>query len=142
MTELTDRQCALMILASLEERGSRRADGKVLTRARFTRLTLKNLCDREMITQAWIDRVNESLMKAGWVLIDAGTTYGAVKVSVVENWPRAISKNLKNLKSDLADVKKGASEWNKLERLMSKEIWETTTHLRGRNMPKSLKPKK
>ena len=29
MTELTDRQCALMILASLEERGSRRAYGKV-----------------------------------------------------------------------------------------------------------------
>lgn len=136
MTELTDRQCALMILGSLKERGSRRADGKVLTRARFTKLTLKKLCDRETIAQAWIDRVNESLMKAGWVLIDAGTTYGAVKVSVVENWPRAISKNL------LAEMKKGTSDWNKLERLMSKEAWETTTHLRGRNMTKSLKPKK
>jgi hypothetical protein len=139
MTELTDRQCALMILASLEERGSRRADGKVLTRARFTRLTLKRLCDRETITQAWIDRVNESLMKAGWVLIDAGTTYGAVKVSVVENWPRAISKNLK---SELAKVKEERFVWNKLERLMSKEVWETTTHLRGRNMNKSPATKK
>jgi hypothetical protein len=138
MTELTDRQCALMILASLEERGSRRADGKVLTRARFTKLTLKKLCDRETITQAWIDRVNESLMKAGWVLIDAGTTYGAVKVNVVENWPRAISKNLK---AELADVKEETFKWNKLERLMSKEVWETTTHLRGRNMTKSPKPK-
>ena len=139
MTELTDRQCALMILASLEERGSRRTDGKVLTRARFTKLTLKKLCDRETITQAWIDRVNESLMKAGWVLIDAGTTYGAVKVNVVENWPRAISKNLK---AELAEVKEGTFVWDKLERLMSKEAWETTTHLRGRNMTKSLKPKK
>ena len=130
MTELTDRQCALMILASLKERGSRRADGKVLTRARFTKLTLKKLCDRETITQAWIDRVNESLMKAGWVLIDAGTTYGAVKVNVVENWPRAISKNLK---AELAEVKEGTFVWDKLERLMSKEAWETTTHLRGRS---------
>ena len=109
MTELTDRQCALMILGSLEERGDRRTGGKVLTRARFTKLTLKKLCDRETITQAWIDRVNEFLMKAGWVLIDAGTTYGAVKVSVVENWPRAISKNL------LANLKNGTSDWNKLE---------------------------
>jgi hypothetical protein len=142
MTELTDRQCALMILASLKERGDRRTGGKVLTRARFTKLTLKNLCDRETITQAWIDRVNESLMKAGWVLLDAGTTYGAVKVSVVENWPRAIYKNLTNLKSELADVKKGPSEWSKLERLMRKEAWETTTHLRGRNMTKTSKPKK
>jgi hypothetical protein len=139
MTELTDRQCALMILESLRERGSRRAGGKVLTRARFTKLTLKNLCDRETITQAWIDRVNESLMKAGWVLIDAGTTYGAVKVSVVENWPRAISKNLK---PKLAKVKQGTFVWSELEPLMRKEAWETTTHLRGRNMPKSLKPKK
>jgi hypothetical protein len=136
MTELTDRQCALRILGSLKERGDRRTGGKVLTRARFTRLTLKKLCDRETITQAWIDRVNESLMKAGWVLIDAGTTYGAVKVSVVENWPRAISKNL------LANLKNGTSDWNKLEGLMTKEAWETTTHLRGRNMTKLSKPKK
>jgi hypothetical protein len=139
MTEMTDRQCALMILASLAERGTRRTDGKVMTRARFTRLTLKKLCDRETITQAWIDRVNESLMKAGWILIDAGTTYGAVKVSVVENWPRAIYKNLK---SELADVKEGTFEWSKLEPLMRKETWETTTHLRGRNMTKPSKPKK
>jgi hypothetical protein len=136
MSEMTDRQAALMILGSLEERGLRRTGGKVLTRARFTKLTLKKLCDRETITQAWIDRVNESLMKAGWVLIDAGTTYGAVKVSVVENWPRAISKNL------LTNMKNGKSDWNTLERLMSKEAWETTTHLRGRNMPKLSKPKK
>ena len=139
MSELSDRQCALMVLLSLKERGSRRPKDRPLTRARFTRLTLKKLCDRETITQAWIDRVNESLMKAGWVLIDVGTTYGAVKVNVVENWPRAISKNLK---SELEQVKNGTFKWNELEELMRKEAWETTTHLTGRNVTKSPKPKK
>lgn len=136
MGELTDRQCALMILLSLQERGSRRALGKVLTRARISRLTLKKLCDRETITQPWIDRVNESLLKAGWVLLDAGTTYGAVKVNVVENWPRAVSKNLKPV---LEKVKKGTFDFGKLQGLMRKETWQTTTHLRGRTKTKSVR---
>jgi hypothetical protein len=92
-------------------------------------LTLKKLCDRETITQPWIDRVNESLLKAGWVLLDAGSTYGAVKVNVVENWPRAVSKNLKPV---LEKVKKGTFDFRKLEGLMRKETWQTSTHLRGR----------
>ena len=134
MIELTDQQCALMILLSLQERGARRKDGKALTRARFSKLTLKRLCQRQTITQAWIDRVNEPLMTAGWVLIDAGTTYGAVKVNVVENWPRAISKNLR---TELDQVKSGTFEFDRYNTLLSKEAWETTTHLRGRNMNKS-----
>ena len=134
MSELTDRQCALMILRSLQERGDRRKDGKALTRARFSKLTLKRLCQRQTITQAWIDRVNEPLMTAGWVLIDAGTTYGAVKVNVVENWPRAISKNLR---TELDQVKNGTFDFDRHEKLLSKETWETTTHLRGRNMNRS-----
>jgi hypothetical protein len=127
MSNLTDSDDAVMILASLQERASRRPPGKGLTRARFTRLTLKRLCDRETITQPWIDRVNEFLLKAGWVLIDAGTTYGAVKVSVVENWPRATSKNVM---ADLAKLKQGKFDIKKREQLMSKDTWETTTHLR------------
>ena len=94
MRELSDGDRALMILTSLDERASRRPPGKGLTRARLTSRTLKNLCDLERITPAWIERVNESLLKAGWILIDAGSTYGAIKVSVVENWPRAISSNV------------------------------------------------
>ncbi len=133
MSELTDRQCALMILLSLQERGARRRDGKALTRARFSKLTLKRLCLRQTITQAWIDRVNEPLMTAGWVLIDAGTTYGAVKVNVVENWPRAISKNLRTV---LDQVKNGTFDFDRHEKLLSKETWETTTHLRGRTSNK------
>jgi hypothetical protein len=119
-----------MILLSLKERGDRRKDGKPLTRARFSRLTLKRLCQRQTITQPWIDRVNEPLMAAGWVLIDAGTTYGAVKVNVVENWPRASSKNLRSI---LDQVKSGTFNFDRHGKLLSKAAWETTTHLRGRN---------
>jgi hypothetical protein len=129
MVDLTDADCALMILVSLRERASRRAPGKGLTRARFTRLTLKRLCDRETITQAWIDRVNEFLLKAGWILVDAGTTYGAVKVSIVENWPRATSKNVM---TDLATLKQGKFDRKERELLMSRDTWETTTHLQPR----------
>ena len=133
MSELTDRQCAVMILLALRER-TRRRDGKVLTRARFSALTLKRLCLRQTLSPAWIDRVNEELMRAGWVLIDVGTTYGAIKVNVVENWPRAISKNLQ---TELAQVKSRTFEFDRHENLLSKEAWETTTHLRGRNMNRS-----
>jgi hypothetical protein len=126
MGELNDSDRAVMILTSLRERASRRPPGKGLTRARFTSRTLKKLCDLEKITQASIDRVNESLLKAGWILIDAGSTYGAIKVSVVENWPRAISKNVM---TDLAKLKQGKFEPAERERLMRRETWETTSHL-------------
>ena len=126
MGELSDRDCALMILISLAERTSRRPPGKGLTRARLTSRTLKNLCDLERITPAWIERVNESLLKAGWILIDAGSTYGAIKVSVVENWPRAISSNVM---PKVAKLKEGKFDQAERERLMRPDTWATTSHL-------------
>jgi hypothetical protein len=125
-----------LILLALEERGLRRKDGTRLTRARLSRLTLKRLCLRETINQAWIDRVNEPLMKAGWILFDAGTTCAAVKVSVVENWPRAISKRVQ---ATLDQVKTEDFDFDQLDRLLQREAWETTTHLRG---PKTRKARR
>jgi hypothetical protein len=79
--------------------------------------------------------VNEFLLKAGWVLVDAGTTYGAVKVSVIENWPRATSKNVG---SALAKLKQGQFDRSEREHLMSRATWETTTHLQPKT--KEMKP--
>jgi hypothetical protein len=129
MHKLSALHCAMMILLSLDERGVRRK--KVLTRARYTESSLKLIGLRETITREWIDAVNEELISAGWVLINAGTTYAVVKVNVVENWPRIVSKHLG---SQLDQVKQGTFQFQTLERLLKKEVWDTTTHLRG---PKS-----
>ena len=60
------------ILISLARTDVSTSARKGLTRARLTSRTLKNLCDLEIFTPAWIERVNEFLLKAGWILIDAG----------------------------------------------------------------------
>lgn len=85
-------QAAILVLRALQERGQRR--GKELTRARISGSTLRALGDRETITPQWIDELNEWLLSAGWVLVRAGSTYAAIKTSVVENWPRVAAKHL------------------------------------------------
>src|SRR5258708_1967553 len=86
------RESALLLLRALEERGERR--GKEMTRVRVSRFTLKQLWNRENLTDSWLAEVNEWLLSAGWTLVYAGTTFGVVKTSVVENWPRIASKHL------------------------------------------------
>jgi hypothetical protein len=136
MQALSDGQSALMILLSLQERGARRKSDKPLTRARLSKLTLKRLCLRETITPEWIRQVNEPLMKAGWVLFDAGSTYAAVKVAVAENWPRATSKYVRGTLDQLSN---GSFDFDQLNWLMLTETWQTTTHLRG---PKTRRAKR
>lgn len=126
-----------MILLSLKERGVRRK--KPLTRARLSKFTIKKLCLRETITREWVDAVNEWLLSAGWVLINAGTTYAAVKVNVVENWPRAIRKYLK---AEIEQVEKGTFDFKSHEGLLKKDFWTTTTHLRGRTSNKRARTKR
>jgi len=122
---LADKEASLMILLALDDRRKRR-NNKAITRARFSSLTLKRLCQLERITPAWIERVNAWLLMAGWTLVDEGTTYGAVKVDVVENWPRAISKHLR---TQMAEVKEGTFDFTSLNRLLRKDVWKTTSHL-------------
>src|SRR5215203_5891658 len=92
VVKLDPCQGALVLLRALEERGERR--GKPLTRARLSAASLKALWIRETITREWLDQINEWLLTAGWVLIEAGGTYGAIRVTVVENWPRVASVHM------------------------------------------------
>jgi len=110
----SSEQSALMVLRALEERGQRR--GKELTRARISGATLKLLCNRETITPQWLDELNEWCLSAGWVLIHAGSTYAAVKMSVIENWPRVAAKHLA---TELEAVKRGKFNFNSLSRLLT-----------------------
>lgn len=109
-------EAAMLLLRALQERGERR--GKPLTRARVSRVTLKRLWNREQLTEPWLDEVNEWLLSAGWTLVYAGTTFGAVKTSVIENWPRIASKHLASV---IADVKRGAFDFSELQYLLKPE---------------------
>ena len=122
MVKLDPNQCALVLLRALEERGQRR--GKPLTRARLSSASLKALWIRETITREWLDQINEWLLSAGWILIEAGGTYGAIKVTVVENWPRVASAHMKD---ELTQIKLGKFDFKKWNRLLDKAAWEDTT---------------
>jgi hypothetical protein len=111
--KLETRQAALILLYALAERGQRR--GKELTRARVSRVTLKRLWNRENLNEAWLAEVNDWLLSAGWTLLHAGTTFGVVKKSVVENWPRITSKRIQDV---LDQVAAGRFGFGKIEHLL------------------------
>src|SRR5215218_9500705 len=50
---------------------------------------------RRRISPEFVEEVAEWLSSAGVTLFFAGSTYAAVKTSVVESWPRITSKRLK-----------------------------------------------
>jgi hypothetical protein len=110
------REAAMLLLRAIKERGERR--GKPMTRARLSRVTLKRLWNREQLTEQWLDEVNEWLLSAGWTLVFAGRTFGAVKTDIVENWPRIASKNLADV---IDDVKQGSFDFSRLEDLLKSE---------------------
>jgi hypothetical protein len=114
------REAALLLLHALEERGRRR--GKDMTRARVSRVTLRRLWNRENLTDPWLTEVNEWLLSAGWTLVYAGTTFGVVKTSVVENWPRIASKHLDPV---IEQVNRGTYDFAELERLLTSERGRT-----------------
>jgi hypothetical protein len=113
MYKPSPRESAALLLRALEERGERR--GRPLTRARLSRLTLRDLWNRQQLDEAWLREINEWLLSAGWVLIAAGPTCGVVKTEVIENWPRVASKHIKQ---DLDRVNRGSFDFSELEPLL------------------------
>jgi hypothetical protein len=111
MQKVDARQAALTLLYSIEERGERR--GKELSRARLSQVTLKRLWNRESLGETWLAEVNDWLLSAGWTLFYAGTTFGIVKTSVVEDWPRIASKRIQGM---LDQVAAGQFNFSALER--------------------------
>ena len=130
MFKVDELKAALVLLRALEERGERR--DKQLTRARLSAVTLKRLWGRETITREWLEKVNEWLLSAGWMLIDGGSTYGAVKVTVIENWPRVASKHMK---AELEKIKQGAFDFGALHYLLEKQTWKESSNNDRPNRP-------
>jgi hypothetical protein len=111
----TPRECALLFLKLIQEREERR---KNTTRCRLPAVTVRNLWNRELLTEAFLDDVQDWLLSAGWAFINAGSTFGAVKVEALKNWPRVASGRIKDV---LNEVKSGKYDFSKLEPLMATE---------------------
>jgi hypothetical protein len=120
MYKPSPREAALLLLQALQAKGQQR--GKPLTRARLSRLTLSRLWNREQLNEAWMRDVNEWLLSAGWLVIQAEATYGVVKTSVIENWPRVSSKHIE----DLDQVVRGNFDFSNLEPLLQTQTQPAT----------------
>jgi hypothetical protein len=107
----TPRECVLLFLLLVRERRDRR--GKPTSRARLSEITLKQLWNREVLSRPFLDEVQEWLLAAGWTLIYAGSTYAAIKVDSVLDWPRHSAKRLAN---ELSLVAQGTYDFAELER--------------------------
>jgi hypothetical protein len=109
----TPRECVLLFLLLVRERQDRR--GKPTSRARLSEITLKRLWNREALTRPFLDEVQEWLLSVGWTLIYAGSTYAAVKVDSVLDWP---PHSAKRLAPELSLVAQGTYDFAELERTL------------------------
>jgi hypothetical protein len=108
------RQCALLLLRLIEERGQRRKEK--MTRVRLADMTLKHLWNRQRLTEQFLGEVQEWLLIAGWALVDAGSTFGAVKINAVANWPHVSSKRLAQ---EIDQVIRGKFNFDDLEHFLT-----------------------
>ena len=110
------RQAASLFLHMIDARET--LLGKPMTRVRLPEVTLKELWNRERLTEQFLADVREWMLSAGWALIDGGSTFGAVKVDAILNWPRV---SLKRLRKDLTKVAAGQYDYEQLEHLWVQE---------------------
>jgi hypothetical protein len=68
------------------------------------------------LTPKFLDEVQEWLFRAGWVLFDAGNTFAAVKVGIVENWPRL---SYQRMEAEIRDAAGGTFKFDELGSLFS-----------------------
>jgi hypothetical protein len=107
------RECVLLFLRLIEERQGRRS--RALTQVRLSELTLRRLWNRQLLTEQFLRDMEEWMLGAGWAFVRTGRTYGAVKVGVVENWPRV---SWKNLRDEISEVHRGVYDFEGIEHLI------------------------
>jgi hypothetical protein len=108
------RESALLLLRLVEDREQSRK--QKVTRVRLAEMTLKHLWNRQRLTERFLREVEEWLLTAGWALVYAGSTFGAVKIETVENWPRVSSKRLAD---EINDVVGGKFKFADLEHFLT-----------------------
>jgi hypothetical protein len=109
MYKPTPKEAALLLILLLNGRGF----GMGGKPARVSELTLRRLWKRQRLTEQFLQEVEEWLLSAGWALVFAGSTFGAVRVDAVENWHRLSSKRLDD---EIDKVGRGDFNFGDLER--------------------------
>jgi hypothetical protein len=87
------RQAAMMVLRLLD---AKTAEGRSISRARLTELTIRRLWGRTRVQEGFLLDVQEILLNAGWALFWAGSSYAVIRLSAVEGWPRISSKRIEH----------------------------------------------
>jgi hypothetical protein len=103
------RECAILLLLLIDTRAN-------TTRVRISEITLKRLWSRHRLTDDFLNEVFEWMFRAGWSLFYAKTTFAAVKITVVENWPRLSSKRMA---AEIKRVEEGVFEFDRHIHLVS-----------------------
>jgi hypothetical protein len=103
------REAALAVLHVLD---SKRREGRDVSRARLTEITIRRLWRRTRVADDFLLAVQEHLLRAGWALFWGGSSYAVIKVSAVDGWPRISSKRIA---SDLALMARGEFDFDELE---------------------------
>jgi len=111
------REAALLFLRLIEAADEDRE--KPMTRVRLAEITLKRLWNRERLGEPFLGEVSEWLLTAGWALIFAGSTYAAVQVDAVENWPAVSSKRISD---EIEAAAAGRYDFSKLEHLFRRAV--------------------
>ncbi len=109
----TARQCMLLFLRAIQDAEERL--GKSIRLVRLPRGALRRLWVRERLTDQFLQEVQGWLLSAGWALIDAGSTFGAVKTGAVKNWPRISTNKLEETLKKVREGEFGDKEFAKLE---------------------------
>ena len=115
----TSRQCMLLFLLAIRDAEQRL--GKSVRLVRLPRGTLKRLWVRQRLSEQFLAEVDEWLLSAGWVLVDAGSSFAAIKSAAVKNWPR-LSAN--RLASEIEKVESGQFKFDELEQLVGEAVEE------------------
>jgi hypothetical protein len=115
------RQAAILLLRRIEKRDEGRENPT--TRAQFTVPMLRRLWKRPRLTSDFVDEVAAWLAVAGWCFFNAESTYAAVRISAVKNWPRLGTKQMED---ELNQVAAGQFPFDEYERLLGGDTTENS----------------
>ena len=107
------REAAILLLRNIELRNEKRP--KPMTRAQFTAPMLRRLWNRPRLSPEFLEHVSAWLAVAHWCFFNAGSTYAAVRVSAVKNWPRLGTEKMAD---ELAEVAAGEFTFENHEHLL------------------------
>jgi hypothetical protein len=86
------REAAMLILCLLEAK--QEEVQQEITRARLSEITVRRLWIRSRVSNEFLVDVQEELIRRGWVLFWAGSTYAIIKAEAVEGWGQISSKRI------------------------------------------------